>query len=164
MKKIVLMLAVITYTQMALAQLKTAAPVCPTFSIDILEGKINNDISTKSTLGEVKTTFPCFTELVEEPTAAKCGGVFYKDKDIYFYSDRGYFEIREKFKGKLSLPLMGASRGSLFKWLGYPKMKDASWDAFQTKYGILIAYYNKGGKINKLQLSNRTTDTIKLCE
>jgi hypothetical protein len=52
----------------------------------------------------------------------------------------------------------------LFKWLGYPKMKDASWDAFQTKYGILITYYNKAGKINKLQLSSRTTDTIKLCE
>lgn len=164
MKKIFLIFISPAFMLATQAQLKTAAPVCPTFSIDILEGKINNDLSTKSTLGEVKTTFPCFTELVEEATGTKCMGVFYKDKDIYFYSDRGYFEIREKFKGKLSLPLMGASRGSLFKWLGYPKMKDASWDAFQTKYGILIAYYNKGGKINKLQLSSRTTDTIKLCE
>jgi hypothetical protein len=164
MKKIISVFIAAASILQVQAQLKTAAPVCPTFSIDILEGKINNDLSTKSTLGEVKTSFPCFTELVEEPTAAKCGGVFYKDKDIYFYSDRGYFEIREKFKGKLSLPLMGAARGSLFKWLGYPKMKDASWDAFQTKYGILIAYYTKAGKINKLQLSSRTVDTIKLCE
>jgi hypothetical protein len=164
MKKIFLIFVMTSFMMATQAQLKTAAPVCPAFSIDILEGKINNDISTKSTLGEVKTTFPCFTELVEQPTGTKCSGAFYKDKDIYFYSDRGYFEIREKFKGKLSLPLMGAARGSLFKWLGHPKMKDASWDAFQTKYGILIAYYNKGGKINKLQLSSRTTDTIKLCE
>jgi hypothetical protein len=164
MKRILLMLTVIAFAQLVQAQLKTSAPICPTFSVDVLEGKINNDLSTKSTLGEVKTTFPCFTELVEEPTATQCSGVFYKDKDIYFYSDRGYFEIREKFKGKLSLPLMGASRSSLFKWLGYPKMKDVNWDAFQTKYGILITYYNKAGKINKMQLSSRSTDTIKLCE
>jgi hypothetical protein len=59
---------------------------------------------------------------------------------------------------------MGAGRGSLFKVLGYPKMKDISWDAFQTKFGILILYYNKANKINKLQISYKNTDTIKLCE
>jgi hypothetical protein len=59
---------------------------------------------------------------------------------------------------------MGVSRNNLFKILGYPKMKDVSWDAFQTKYGILILHYNKANKINKLQLSSKTTDTIKLCE
>jgi len=60
--------------------------------------------------------------------------------------------------------MMGASRSSLFNWLGFPKIKDVSWDAFQTKYGILILYYNKAGKVNKLQLSSKSTDTIKLCE
>jgi hypothetical protein len=102
--------------------------------------------------------------MVEEESTTKCAGIFYKDKDIYFYPARNYIEIRQNFKGKLSLPLMGASRGSLFKWLGHPKLKDANWDAFQTKYGILILYYNKAGKINKLQMSSKGTDTIKLCE
>jgi hypothetical protein len=146
------------------AQLKTTKAICPTFSVDVLEGILNNAVTTKSTLGQVKAFFPCFTEEVEVPTATKCGGIFYADKDIYFYSDRGYIEIKEKFKGKLSLPLLGASRNSLFKWLGNPKMSDASWDAFQTKYGILILYFNKASKIHKIQMSNKSTDTIKLCE
>ncbi|MFN8253908.1 MAG: hypothetical protein U0V75_18685 [Ferruginibacter sp.] len=148
----------------AAAQLKTSAPVCKGFEVNVLEGTINSDLSTKSTISEVKSTFPCFTNAVDESGGTGCGGVFYKDKDISFKTERGYIEIGEKFKGKLSLPLMGASRGSLFKWLGYPKLKDNSWDAFQTKYGILIAYYNKAGKINKLQMSHYGTDNIRLCE
>jgi hypothetical protein len=146
----------------AAAQLKTTA-ACPVFKIDVLEGILNDDLSAGSTTGEIKTIFPCFTE--EAPEADnKCGGIFYKDKDIYFYTGRDYIEIRQNFKGKLSLPLMGASRGSLFKWLGHPKIKDAGWDAFQTKYGTLILYYSKAGKINKIQVTNKSTDTIKLCE
>lgn len=145
----------------ASAQLKTT-PVCPVFTVDVLEGTIN-DLNTKSTLGEIKSSFPCFTKLVETATANDCAGAFYSDRDINFFTERGYIEIGEKFKGKLSLPLLGASRNSLFKWLGFPKIKDVSWDAFQTKYGILIVYYNKAGKINKLQMSHKGTDNIKLC-
>ena len=100
-----------------------------------------------------------------ESSTAKCGGgVFYKDRDIYFYTGRDYIEIGPKFKGKLSIPLMGASRNSLFKWLGHPKIKDVSWDAFSTQYGILILYYTKANKVNKIQFSTQSTETIKLCE
>jgi hypothetical protein len=146
------------------AQLKTTTAICPTFSVDVLEGILNNAVTTKSTLGQVKKFFPCFTEEVDEATTTKCSGIFYADKGIYFYNDRGYIEVRENFKGKLIPQLMGVTRGSLFKTLGYPKMKDVSWDAFQTKFGILILYYNKANKINKLQISYKNTDTIKLCE
>ncbi len=59
---------------------------------------------------------------------------------------------------------MGATRNSLFKVLGHPKIKDVNWDAFQTKYGILILHYNKSSKINLTQFSRKTTDTINLCE
>ena len=59
---------------------------------------------------------------------------------------------------------MGASRGSVFKWLGNPIIKDVTWDAYQTKYGILILYFTKAGKINKIQLSNKGVESIKLCE
>ncbi|MGG9964156.1 hypothetical protein [Ferruginibacter sp. SUN106] len=163
MKKLTLIFTMAISALATKAQLKTTA-VCPVFNVDVLEGTINNDLSAKSTLGEVKTTFPCFTDLTETSSGNGCIGAFYKDKDISFFTERGYIEIGEKFKGKLSLPLMGASRNSLFKWLGYPKIKDVNWDAFQTKYGILILYYNKANKINKLQLSSKTTDTIKLCE
>jgi len=62
-------------------------------------------------------------------------------------------EIVEKFKGKLSLPLVGAVGNGLFKWLRHPKIKEILWDAFQTAYGTLVLYYYKAGKINKLQFS-----------
>jgi hypothetical protein len=41
---------------------------------------------------------------------------------------------------------MGGKRGSFFKILGNPKMKDDNWDAFATNYGILILYYNAASK------------------
>jgi hypothetical protein len=164
MKTFFLWLVIIIVIEPVQAQLKTTKPVCPVFSVDVLEGILNNAVTTKSTLGQVKAFFPCFTEAVEEPTAGKCGGIFYSDKDIYFFNDRNYIEIREKFKGILTPQLMGVNRNGLFKLLGNPKMRDVNWDAFQTKYGILILYYNKANKVNKLQLSSKTTDTIKLCE
>jgi hypothetical protein len=146
------------------AQLKTTA-VCPEFSVDVLKGRVNTEVTTKSTVGEIKSKFPCFTSVEDESATAKCGGgIYYKDRDIYFYTARHYVEIGPKFKGKLSLPLMGAARNSLFKWLGNPKIKDVNWDAFETSYGILITYYNKAGKIDKIQFSSESTSTIKLCE
>jgi hypothetical protein len=163
MKPFFFIIACIITSTTATAQLKTTT-VCPAFKVNVLEGLLNNDLNPKSTAGEIKNIFPCFTEAVEEESTAKCAGIFYKDKDIYFYPSRNYIEIRQNFKGQLSLPLIGASRSSLFKWLGHPKIKDVSWDAFQTKYGILILYYNNAGKINKLQMSSKGTDSIKLCE
>ena len=59
---------------------------------------------------------------------------------------------------------MGASRGSLFKTLGDPQIKQPAWDAFKTAYGILILYYDKDNKVNKLQISNKSTSTIQLCD
>ena len=47
-----------------------------------------------------------------------------------FFTGREYVEIGPKFKGKLTLPLMGGKRGSFFKVLGNPKLKDTDWDAF----------------------------------
>ena len=140
----------------------TTTPVCPPFSVDVLDGNVNK-IYPKSTWAEVKTKFPCYSQLIESDSASVCAGVFYTEKGIYFYTDRDYIEIRENFKGKMFPSLLGASRSSLFATLGYPKIKDVHWDAFQTEYGTLILYYNKAGKINKIQISSKTTDVIKLC-
>jgi hypothetical protein len=59
---------------------------------------------------------------------------------------------------------MGASRNGLFKWLGHPKLKDDTWDAFETQYGCLILYYNAASKVKMIRFSTRTTDELKLCE
>jgi len=163
MKKIFFLICCVFILANVKAQLKTTK-LCPAFTVDILDGKVN-DVKIKDNNAQIKEKFPCYSSEVAESATAKCGGgVFYKDRDIYFYTGRDYVEIGPKFKGKLSIPLMGASRNSLFKWLGHPKIKDVSWDAFSTQYGILILYYTKANKVNKIQFSTQSTETIKLCE
>lgn len=162
MKNIYALLVAVLSIQSINAQLKTT-PVCPVFDVDLLEGTINK-LDPTATLGEVEKAFPCFTNDLKESTEGKCVSIFYKDKDIYFFPERRYVELGEKFKGKLSIPLFGANRTNLFKILGNPQIKDVNWDAFQTKYGILILYYNQSGKINKIQMSNLGAATLKLCE
>jgi len=142
----------------------TSKPVCPKIFADLLEGLINERLECISTPGEIKKLFPCFTSETEETNGSTCGGVFYKDRDIYFFTERDYIEIRDKFKGALAPALLGVKRDGLFRILGNPKMKDAAWDAFQTKYGILILYYDAAGKVNKIQMSTKNTSTIKLCQ
>jgi hypothetical protein len=129
-----------------------------------LEGTINNKLYCTSTGAEVQKLFPCFTSVVEETNGSTCGAVMYKDKDITFYTERDYVEIGSNFKGTLEPALMGVSRTQLFKLLGNPKIKDATWEAYQTKYGIMILYFNQSSKINKIQISSKSTDSIKLCE
>lgn len=132
--------------------------------MDILDGNING-VEPDYSPGRIKQALPCSTSEEPEDKTSKCGGgVFYKDKDIYFYTGRDYVEIREKFKGKLSLPIMGASRNSLFKSLGNPIMKESNWDAFKMSYGTLVLHYNKAGKVNLIQFSKLGPDGLTLCE
>jgi len=143
------------------AQLKVKA-VCTDFVVDILDGKING-VHPDFTTAQIKTKLPCFTS--EEPATSKCGGAIrYKDRDVVFFTGREYVEIGPNFKGKLSLPLMGGKRGSFFKTLGNPALKDTNWDAFETQYGCLILYYNSASKVRMIRFSTKTTQTINLCE
>lgn len=147
------------------AQLKASAD-CGSFllTVDLLDGKVNG-MRPNITFAELKSKLSCSTSIEEEGTAAKCGaGVFYKDRDLYFYTDRDYVEIGEKFKGKLSVQIMGVARNGLFNLLGTPKLKDANWDAYQTSYGVMVVHFNKAGKANKIQFSTRGTDVLSLCE
>ena len=160
--KTILFIMACLISQVSFGQLKATA-LCPPFQVDLLGGRVNK-LHPQSTQGEIKKTLPCSTDIIEEAPTSSCTGVFYKDKGISFYTDRNYIEITENYKGTLTPALMGAIRGSLFKILGHPKIKDLSWEAFQTEYGTLVLYYNKAGKINKLQLSSESTETMKLCE
>jgi hypothetical protein len=162
MKKLVIVIIYCVVFQPIKAQLKTTA-ICPDFVVDVLEGSVN-DLYIKAIQDDIKKKFPCFSEAVEETTGLECGRIVYKEKGITFFTERNYIEINDKFKGKLTPQLIGKSRDTLFTVLGHPKIKDINWDAFQTKYGILILYYTKAGKINKLQMSTNNAETIKLCE
>jgi hypothetical protein len=162
MKKSILLALFVAPAFFATAQLTVKAD-CPVFEVDILDGKVNG-LKADAPNDKLKAKFPCFTSAAEVKDSAKCGtNVFFKDRDLFFYTERDYVEIGPKFKGKLSIPLMGAPKGSLFKHLGNPKMHDANWEAYSTSYGILILYYDAAKKVNKIQFSTRSTDNIKLC-
>ena len=90
--------------------------------------------------------------------------LFYKKNDLVFYTARDYVEIGPAFRGKLSLPLLGAKRSSLFKLLGNPKLKDAKWEAYQTQYGCLVLYFNAANAVNKIQFSSLGTEALNLCQ
>lgn len=145
------------------AQLKTT-PICPPFVVDILDGRIG-ELDPNSTIGQIKKVFPCYTSAEDETAGSRCGGgVFYKDKDIYFYTARNYIELGPSFKGRITVPLMGAARNGMFKWLGNPMVKDVNWDAYQTSYGLLLLYFNKSNRVNKIRFTTESTATIQLCE
>jgi len=164
MKTTFITLCILCFSVTLFAQLKTTVK-CPVIEVDVLNGIINHSILPSSTVGEIKLHLPCFTSFEDESATAKCGGgVSYKKDDVYFFTSRDYVEIGPAFTGKLSLPLMGASRNNLFHWLGAPQIKEAHWEAFQTSYGILILYYDTADKINKIQFSSKTAQTIQLCE
>lgn len=163
MKTLFLSLSAFLLFTAASAQLKTEVK-CPVINVDILNGNVNHIIIPTSNVAQIKLNLPCFSGF-EEDIKAKCGSaVFYKDQDIYFFVSRNYIEIGPHFKGTMSVPLMGASRNKLFNLLGDPQIKQPEWDAFKTSYGILILYYNKESKVDKIQLSTKSTSTIQLCD
>jgi hypothetical protein len=161
--KSLFLLLFVFVTIAANAQL-VAKKKCEDFLVDVLNGKVNG---LKANIGieELKAKFPCFTSAEPEDASSKCGGlVAFKDKDIFFYTGRDYIQIGEKFKGKLSIPLIGAARNSFFKTLGNPKIKDDTWDAYQTQYGTLVLHYNKANKVRLVQISTYSTESLSLCE
>jgi hypothetical protein len=164
MKKMFLLtLLCLSVSIIAIAQLKVKE-TCPEFYVDILDGKVNG-LKANAMIYDVKNKFPCFTQTEDETNTAKCGGgVYYKDKDVYFYTGRDYVQIGPKFKGKMSVPLFGAKRGSLFSKLGNPILKDATWDAYRTSYGTLVLHYDAAGKVKLIQFSTLGTDALTLCE
>ncbi len=162
MRKTVLIFACMAVCQLTRAQLK-ATPVCLSFNIDVIDGSVNN-MYPESPLGDIQNKMPCFTQVVQEPAADGCAGIFYKDKGISFYTYRDYIEITENYKGAMTLPLMGADHTNLFKWFGLPKVKDIAWEAYQMRHGILVVYFNGTGRINRILLSSKSPESIRLCD
>ena len=76
---------IIISSQSASAQLKATA-VCPTFKVDVMSGTVN-DLLPKSAIVEIQTTLPCFSQIIVHDSASVCGGVFYNDRGVYFYTD-----------------------------------------------------------------------------
>lgn len=166
MKRILVVVLSMSFLSVAMGQLK-AKVKCPDLYIDVLNGTVN-EIKPSYTQNEIKEKFPCFTSAEEESNEAKCGGgIFFKDKDIFFYTKRDYIEVGPKFPGKTSVLLLGTKRGTLFKTLGNPKIKDDLWDAYEMQYGTLVLHYDvagPAGKVKFFQFSTLSSEQLNLCE
>lgn len=164
MKKLLFLLVFMAYMSVSFGQLKGTTN-CPEITVDVMTGRVNG-IKPDVPLVEMKSLLSCYKfAAIEETDSAKCGGgIFAKDKDIYFYTKRDYIEVGEKFKGKLTVPLFGQPRSSMFSKFGNPKIKDKNWDAYVMQYGTLVVYYNAANKVNKIQFSTLGTELLSLCE
>ena len=164
MKKLALLFVCMAGISVAMGQLKGKSD-CPDLTVDILTGRVNG-IKPDVPFVEMKSLLACYKFIaVEESDSAKCGGgLFAKDRDIYFYTRRDYVEVGDKFKGKMTTPIFGSARGAMFSKFGNPSVKDTHWDAFQTQYGTLVVYYNAANKVNKIQFSTLGTNLLNLCE
>src|ERR1700742_3449718 len=166
MKQLLSVAFFMSILSVSMGQLK-AKVKCPDLYVDVLNGTVN-DIKPNFTQNEIKEKFPCFTSAEDESESAKCGGgIYFKDKDLYFYTKRKYVEVGPKFVGKTSIPLLGTKRGSLFTKLGNPKIKDDLWDAYEMQYGTLVLHYDvagAAGKVKYFQFSTLGTEMLNLCE
>lgn len=141
----------------------TTKPECNSIVADIYKGWIN-EARPNADPEQIKAKLPCFTAFDKEGNESKCGGgIYYTDKDFQFLIQRDYIIIGEKFKGKLTIPLLGAKQDALFSWFGNPKLKDTGWEAYQMQYGTLIVYFNTKGVVNRIIMSTKSTDEIQLC-
>jgi hypothetical protein len=162
MKTSLLLSACLVISQLCTAQLKTSSN-CPPITIDLMDGSVNQ-MHPESSWGEIYARLPCFTEAIEEPAATGCAGVFLRDKGVNFYTYRDYIEITDKFSGTMTPSIMGTDHNNLLKWLGLPQKRDLGWDAYQMRYGVLVAFFDKDGKINRIMLSSKNASTLRPCD
>ena len=125
MKYAFLLFAMLVVTLMATAQLKTK-PDCGVITVDVYKGWIN-EAKPNADPEQIKAKLPCFTSADKEGNESGCGGgVYYDDKGICFYVQRDYIVITDAFKGKFTVPVLGAKSDDLFARFGNPKVKDAN--------------------------------------
>jgi hypothetical protein len=144
------------------AQLKSSSS-CGTVLVDIYKGWINKALPQDHP-EQIKAKMPCYTRYEQEGNESPCGGgVYYTNRDIRFMIQRDYIVIGENCKDAFNLVLLGKKEEDFFSELGSPKMKDANWKAYQMSYGTLILFFNQQGLVNKIIITNHTTDDVNLC-
>src|SRR5260370_3565061 len=111
MKKLLFLALSMGFLSVAMGQLKPKVK-CPDFYVDILNGTVN-EMKPNTGWAEIKAKFPCSTSAEEESASSKCGGgVFFKNREIYFYTRRDCIGFAREFIGKLRSTLVGSRGGT----------------------------------------------------
>jgi hypothetical protein len=145
---------------------QTYEPGCTKLYVDIEAGTLNG-FAPKASMDEVKKQFPCFTGDSEEGGPMNCGGgVFFLEHDFYFYTGRDYLEVRFKFPGQTSRPLLSRGSHEIEADMGAPYKKETHDEKeywfYKKKYGSLVVQF-RGGKSYQFAMYTDSPDKVELC-
>ena len=140
----------------------TATNPCDQLDLDFENGTLNGVNGTAS-MEEVKKSFPCFTGETEENTSgSNCGGgVFFLDHDFFIYTGRDYLNVRKKFKGKTTKPVLGQSIEAALKLMGEPDSSFVYTDEFFGDKTTYLQYTKNWGTL-VLKIKENSVDALEL--
>lgn len=121
---------------------------CDQLYLDFEKGTLNG-VSGAATMEEVKQFFPCFTgETEENMGGSNCGGgVFYLNHDFFIYTGRDYINVRNKFKGKLTTPILGKASSEALSAMGEPDSSFVYTDEFFGEETTYLQYAKDWGTL-----------------
>lgn len=142
---------------------------CDNIMVNLKQGTINK-LKLTASQDEVKAALPCSTGDTEEGSDFNCGGgVFFLNNSFFFYTGKDYVEFRQKFKGKLSVAVLGVTKlAAIAKLkLGKPirteKQEDGREDLFfKTTYGCIRLELAKG-KVVTVAMHAVKAKEVELC-
>jgi hypothetical protein len=144
------------------------AQSCDKLVADLKKGTLNG-LKPTATQEQVKEKLPCFTGDSEDGGAFNCGGgVFFLNNDFFCYTGRDYIEIRSKFSGKLSIPVLGLTKAAAIKKLGMGKAVrtekdgDTAFLFFKTAYGC-VRLTIVDGIVDQVAMHSKPAAKVELC-
>jgi len=110
---------------------------CNNLTFDLDTGMLNNVPPTVSQ-EEVKSVFPCSTGSSPDGESYNYGGgVFFGNHSFFFYTGKDFIEVRDKFRGVVSIPLLGTDQSTIQQELGQPQRELENIWLFGRSYGCL---------------------------
>jgi hypothetical protein len=144
------------------------AQSCDKLVADLKRGTLNG-LKPTATQEQVKAKLPCFTGDSEDGGAFNCGGgVFFLNNDFFCYTGRDYIELRKKYNGKLSIPVLGLTKAAAIKKLGMGKAvrtekdEDTEFLFFKTAYGC-VRLNIVAGKVDEVAMHSMPAAAVELC-
>lgn len=137
---------------------QVAPPGCDALVLDLDRGTLNG-LAPTATMDEVKEQFPCSTGESEEGAIYNFGGgVFFLNHDMYAYTHRDFFEVRDEFAGVTS----PASIGEPLASFGEPDRVAAGASLFERRYGCLRLEADDEGTIAEVGVHAEACETLEV--
>lgn len=117
---------------------------CDGFVFDANRGTLNG-LPPSATQYDIKQALPCYTGETEEGSPYNSGGgVFFVNHDFYFYTHADLIEVRSRFAGRETVPLLRGTRDSVIRQLGssYARARNGQAWRFAKPWGCLEVVFD----------------------